>query len=119
MSNFVELTNFDDGDVALINIDRIEFVSPHEKGGTVLVTYDGRGLRGEDRFYHVREPYKFVRQKIFRCNHFSSISSLTFDFIEKARCVICDDLCRHPRECLDQDKLDDQCENCPLHDLLA
>lgn len=119
MSNFIELTNFDDGDVALINIDRIEFVSPHEKGGTVLVTYDGRGLRGEDRFYHVREPYKFVRQKIFRCNVSSSISSITFDFIEKTKCVICDDLCRHPRECLDQDKLDEKCENCPLCDLLA
>lgn len=27
---------------------------------------------------------------------------------------ICDELCRHPRECQDQQELDEICERCPL-----
>ena len=102
MSNFIELTNFDDGDVALINVDHIEFVTRHDSGGTVLVTRDGRGEHGEDRFYHVRERYSIVKNKL-RSRVFNSMNIEMSEHFYKS---VCDLICAHNQSC----------DDCPLFD---
>lgn len=119
MSNFIELTNHDDGDIALINMDQIEFISCHNSSGTVLVTYNGRGAKGEDRFYHVRESYEEVKCKIFAKRREIHPDNFKRDEPkEKLFATICDKLCHFPRDVHDQDQLDEICEHCPLLEAL-
>jgi uncharacterized protein YlzI (FlbEa/FlbD family) len=118
MSSFIELTNHDDGDIALINLDMIEFISCHDSSGTVLVTHNGRGARGEDRFYHVRESYNLVKQKIFAKQRKIHPDNFNVEPKEELLMTICDKLCHFPRDVHDQDKLDEICEHCPLCEVL-
>ena len=113
MSNFIEFTNFDDGDVALINVDHVEFISCHNKGGSVLVTYDGRGKHGEDRFYHVRESYNLVKQLI-RGRKRVIDNAFRFELKEEFMSIVCDKICRYRDAASSQDDLDKICEHCPL-----
>ena len=114
MANFIELTNFDDGDVALINVDHVEFISSHHRDGTVLVAFDGRGKHGEDRFYHVRESYNLVKQLIRERHKSVPDSAFRFEMKEEYMSIVCDKICRFRDNAGDQDDLDRICENCPL-----
>lgn len=117
MSNFIELTNYDDGNIALFNLDTVEFITCAKNDGTVLVVNDTFSKHWtKKQCYHVRESYNLVKQLIrrtksspqFRCN---------MEFSEKAISIICDQLCRYPRECKDEYELEARCEHCPLAEL--
>ena len=34
--------------------------------------------------------------------------------VDELLSLVCDELCRYPREITDRDELDDECESCPL-----
>ena len=69
MSNFIELTNYDNGDVALINLDQFELICPMPNGGTQLMVANSFDKHGNAKYLHVRESYNLVKQLILRTEH--------------------------------------------------
>ena len=111
MSNFIELRRRGkkrcrgkDLYPVLVNVNSIMCVQVNPYGGSRLTLYvDGLIERVMYVTSAIDEIFALIEKKR---DVSPSISNITFDFTERLKCAICDDLCRHPGESLDQDELD-------------
>lgn len=119
MNNFIELTNFENDNVALVNLSSIFLIKAGKEGGTELFLSNSSDDLSLGFCIHVRESYELVHQKIFANQKASSIGKIVFDLEERVKCVICDQICKFPSLCENQDDLDEKCENCILSEVLG
>ena len=99
-----------------IQVDHIISIHENPHGGSFIVLRAHDFWLGATTGIYVTAELEGLMQLIrrtksspqFRCN---------MEFIEKAKSIICDQLCRYLRECKDEDELEARCEHCPLDEL--
>lgn len=123
MSNFIELTRRGKRRVTLKNIspiwiqvDHIVSIHRNPHGGSFIALRVHDFWLGATTGIYVTAELEELMQLIrrtkssphFRCN---------MEFSEKAKSIICDQLCWYLRECKDEYELEARCEHCPLVEL--
>lgn len=97
---------------------RITFYYNTTEGGSYLIESFTKEQFSEDieELYYKPYGYDFVNHKtIIKGDGWSyKISKLTIDDIKS---IICDEYCRFPRLCSDDEELMSRCEKCPLNQL--